>query len=68
MAGPVRARLPPLSSPLQNADPTYYFGALVGRCANRIAKAAFSIGGKAYKLTANNGANALHGACACGRG
>ena len=38
-----------------------YFGATVGRVANRVAKAAFTLDGKTYKLAANNGANALHG-------
>jgi aldose 1-epimerase len=38
-----------------------YFGATVGRVANRVAKARFSLDGKDYVLAANNGANALHG-------
>lgn len=46
---------------LQQADPTYYFGALVGRCANRIAKGAFTLGEKQYQLPINNGPNSLHG-------
>jgi len=40
---------------------TSYFGCLVGRYANRIAKAAFSLDGKRYALSANNGPNSLHG-------
>ena len=38
-----------------------YFGALVGRYANRIAKGEFSLDGKQYSLVRNSGENALHG-------
>ncbi len=38
-----------------------YFGALVGRYANRIAKGEFSLNGKTYKLARNNSENSLHG-------
>eukprot|EP00242_Pyramimonas_sp_CCMP2087_P012194 CAMPEP_0198212084 /NCGR_PEP_ID=MMETSP1445-20131203/25514_1 /TAXON_ID=36898 /ORGANISM="Pyramimonas sp., Strain CCMP2087" /LENGTH=398 /DNA_ID=CAMNT_0043886463 /DNA_START=114 /DNA_END=1313 /DNA_ORIENTATION=+ len=38
-----------------------YFGCIVGRVANRIANALFSLDGKEYNLKANNGPNTLHG-------
>jgi len=38
-----------------------YFGAIAGRYANRIAKASFTLDGKAHALSANEGANTLHG-------
>ena len=38
-----------------------YFGALVGRVANRVAKGRFVLDGKAYHLYINDGKNALHG-------
>lgn len=45
----------------QNPNNEYYFGAVVGRYANRIANAKFLLEGKEYHLEKNNGENHLHG-------
>jgi len=48
-----------LASYLSSANP--FFGATIGRYANRIGHASFSIDDKEYKLNANENENILHG-------
>jgi aldose 1-epimerase len=48
-----------LNGYLDKNDP--YFGTLVGRYANRVAKGVFQLDGKTYHLAVTNGPNALHG-------
>jgi aldose 1-epimerase len=55
---PLVVSLPDVRSYLQ--DPCF-IGQLVGRFSNRIGGAAFELDGRKFKLSANNGANTLHG-------
>lgn len=59
-AGPVHVALgyEDLASYVSGAG---YVGAIVGRYANRIGGARFSLDGEAYRLAANEGPNQLHG-------
>ncbi|XP_027337998.1 aldose 1-epimerase-like [Abrus precatorius] len=45
----------------QYQNDTCYFGALIGRVANRIGHAQFTLDGKTYQLPANDHGNTLHG-------
>ena len=44
-----------------NGPSDAFFGALIGRYANRIAHGSFTLDGKKYSLPLNNGENSLHG-------
>ena len=58
-AGDVILGFDSLGGYLQKTNP--YFGAIVGRYANRIANAKFTIDGKQYTLAPNDHGNTLHG-------
>jgi aldose 1-epimerase len=47
-------------NPLDNLTSTTYFGQIVGRFANRIAKGKYAIDGAEYQMEINNGPNSLH--------
>ncbi|HVS75739.1 MAG TPA: hypothetical protein VHE11_02315, partial [Steroidobacteraceae bacterium] len=49
------------ASPQQYFDDGNYFGATVGRFANRIGKGRFTLDGHAYRLSLNDHGNSLHG-------
>jgi len=42
-------------------DPSDFFGAVIGRCANRIADAALLLEGDLHRLPTNDGSHTLHG-------
>ncbi|MEU6877199.1 aldose epimerase family protein [Streptomyces sp. NPDC046712] len=57
--GDVVLGFPDLEGYLKRPEP--YFGALVGRYANRIAGGSFALDGTTYQLARNGGPNCLHG-------
>ncbi|WP_370738485.1 hypothetical protein [Streptomyces sp. EN27] len=57
-AGPVVRSLPALAD---YTDKNPYFGAIVGRYANRIAHGRFTLDGTTHHLPANDRGHALHG-------
>lgn len=50
-----------VATPADYATRSPYFGALIGRFANRIGGARFTLDGQEVRLAANNGPNSLHG-------
>ncbi|MGW6565136.1 aldose epimerase family protein [Streptomyces sp. NPDC054975] len=57
--GEVVVGFPDLTGYLKHPEP--YFGALVGRYANRIGGGSFALDGTTYRLARNGGPNCLHG-------
>ena len=53
--------VPFYETPEAFAADTAFLGAAIGRYGNRIAKARFTLGGREYRLPANEGENQLHG-------
>ncbi|MCU1494192.1 MAG: galactose-epimerase [Acidimicrobiaceae bacterium] len=51
----------PAANPNNPGSAGVYFGALIGRYANRIAAGKFTLDGTSYQVPINNGPNALHG-------
>jgi aldose 1-epimerase len=49
------------ATPQQYFDDGNYFGATVGRFANRIGKGRFTLAGRTYRLAVNDHGNSLHG-------
>ena len=45
----------------RSGSPRRYYGATIGRYANRIAGGHFTLDGRTYRLSANDGENTLHG-------
>lgn len=58
--GSVRDIVLGFDNPLDNLTSTTYFGQIVGRFANRIAKGKFSIDGVEYQMETNDNGNSLH--------
>lgn len=50
-----------LSSLAEYIEQDAYLGAMIGRYANRIGGASFTLGGREYQLSKNEGDNCLHG-------
>lgn len=63
--GNVVLGFPTLAGYLNNTGPAKtYFGAIIGRYGNRIARGTFSLDGNEYHLPINNNGNSLHGGTA----
>ena len=58
--GVVRDIVLGFDDPLDNLRSTTYFGQIVGRFANRIAKGSYSLDGVSHQMETNDGQNSLH--------